>query len=236
MHVDRRWDLVYPGFPQSSCEASCLQAVPRGKVGVTCMFWWSARGLRPQQPLPEERPNGGCPAGTGGSPGAQGLRLLGKRNHTQLSDQSCSPAAQAGFRPYLPGLWKLCVVVASGLSCSLSCTRHVKKGLEWSGLLRLENFYFSLISTLAFNRLEGSVLSVCRPFPLWVVSPRKPAGWVSDLCLLCSLPGHQHQQSHQHPGGPREGEACPAYPPCCQRPPSLWAPGEAGRVKRTWGK
>ena len=90
-----------------------------------------------------------------------------------------------------------------------------------------ENF----CSPLAFNQWEGSILSACRAFPRCLLSAGRAAGRVSDLDLLCPLPGHQHQQSYQCPGGPREGEARPAYPPCGCSPGPL---GEVGSVRHAW--
>lgn len=97
--------------------------------------------------------------------------------------------------------------------------------------LRISVLPSSLPSPLTSGK-DPSCLCVA-PFPRWLLSPGKAARWVSDLHLLCPLPGHQHQQSHQHPGGPREREARPAYPFCGHSSGPL---GEARSVRRTWGR
>lgn len=56
---------------------------------------------------------------------------------------------------------------------------------------------------LSFTRLGG-------PFPFGLCVPDS-YGCVSNPSSVFLI-GHQHQQSHQQPGGPSEGEACPAYP------------------------
>ena len=113
----------------------------------------------------------------------------------------------------------------------------MKKSLEWSGLLRLENFYFSLICVLSplTGWKDRSRLCVA-PSPFrWSVPGSLPGGFLTSASSVPSQAISISKAINTQEAPVKEKHARRILP-AAGRPPSLGAPGEAGSVRRTWGK